>query len=68
MKIPDCKVCGVSLKCQGGKIKGRVLISKKGQRNWPDGYCFDHAPRWDSEYARMVEYGEERWHEIGGGE
>ena len=64
MKLPPCKVCGVSLKIRGGDSKGRVLISKKGRRNFPDGYCFFHAPKWDSEYARMVEYGEGRYHEI----
>lgn len=64
MKIPTCKVCGRSLKMRDLKGAGRVLISQKGKREWPNGYCFDHAPKWDSEHAEMVEYDNPRYHEL----
>jgi hypothetical protein len=46
MKIPPCSICGISLKftSKARRIAGRVLISQKGKRNNPKGYCFSCAP------------------------
>lgn len=64
MKIPPCKVCGVSLKHDGPEHGRRVLISQKGKRDKPKGYCWDHAPKWDAQYAEMVEYDSPRYHDL----
>ena len=71
MKIPPCKICGVSLKFQGGKILSIAANKLTDYTPWQDRRPMD-AANWNSGKdramlidSRMVEYGEERWNEIG---
>ena len=62
MKIPPCEVCGVDLRLhkKNRRVAGRVLISQKGKRDKPKGYCFAHAHKWSDKENRLVTYQEEK--------